>query len=547
MKSGWFRISGYVKQDQFAKDLVLNIRSVMKIPSKDTVVVDNSEVKRVELHAHTMMSQMDGITKIDLGKHTCELVTNAINMGYRGVAITDHSGCQAFPIAYGLIKGHNKKIEDKSKHFKGLYGTELTLVDDTVYIVVRPTEDKLLDNTYVVFDTETTGFNAAGGDQMIEIGAVKIKNGDIIDRFDELIDPKRHIPDKITELTCITDAMVAGCDDEKTVTERFLKWAGNLPMVAHNAKFDISFIEMAMKKYGLGEFTNTVIDTLELSRTLDQGFARHSLSALVKRYKVPWEEDAHHRADYDAEGTAHVFSKMLQKLDSQNYEKISDLERLVSKDEIHKFGRTYHFNAIAKNEVGLKNLFKIISLANTVYLYKTPRILRSKLEELRDGLLIGSGCYESEVFQLAKSKEGEELTNIINFYDYVEVQPPEVYNHLIQTSDFKNQDEVQSHIKKVINATKAAGKIIVATGDVHHFKREDKIYREIIVNQKVPGGGRHPLAKKDITDIPSQHFRTTEEMLEDFSFLGEELAYEIVVTNTNKVLDMVDELSLIHI
>ena len=544
MKSGWFRISGYVKQDQFAKDLVLNIRNVMKIPSKDTKIVDDAEVKRVELHAHTMMSQMDGITKVDLGKHTCELVTNAINMGYRGVAITDHNGCQAFPIAYGLIKSHNKGL-DKDKHFKGLYGTELTLVDDTVDIVLRPKDDKLLDTTFVVFDTETTGFNAGGSDQMIEIGAVKIKNGDIIDRFDELIDPKRHIPSKITELTQITDAMVSGCDDEKTVTKRFLEWTGDLPMVAHNAKFDISFLEMAMKKYDLGEFTNTVIDTLELSRTLDQGYARHSLSALVKRYNVPFDEDAHHRADYDAEGTALVFHKMLVKLDSQNYEKVTDLERLVSKDEIHKFGRTYHFNAIALNKTGLKNLFKIISLANTVYLYKTPRILRSVLNDLREGLLIGSGCYESEVFTLARSKEGEELNNVINFYDYVEVQPPEVYDHLLQMGDFKNLEELHNHIRKVIKATKDCGKMIVATGDVHHFKREDKIYREIIVNQRVPGGGRHPLARKEITNIPSQHFRTTNEMLDDFKFLGEELAYEIVVTNTNKVLDMVEEIEVI--
>ena len=545
MKSGWFRINGYVKQDVYAKDLVLNIRNVTKIPSKDVVIKDDAEVKRVELHAHTMMSQMDGLTKLDLGKHTCELVTNAINMGYRGVAITDHNGCQAFPIAYSIIKSHNKSIPEKDKHFKGLYGTELTLVDDTVNIVVNPSDVFLKDATYVVFDTETTGFNAGGEDQMIEIGAVKLKDGEIIDRFDELIDPKRHIPNRISELTHITDDMVSGCDDEKTVTKKFLKWAGDNPFVAHNAKFDISFISMAMKKYDLGEFTNTVIDTLELSRTLDQGYARHSLSALVKRYNVPWEEDAHHRADYDAEGTALVFNKMLQKLLSQNYEKISDLERLVSKDEIYKFGRTYHFNAIAINKTGLKNIFKMISLANTVYLYKTPRILRSEVERLREGVLIGSGCYESEVFNLARSKEGEELTGVINFYDYVEVQPPEVYNHLVQMGDFKDDTELKNHIRKIINETKAAGKMIVATGDVHHFKREDKIYREIIVNQKVPGGGRHPLAKKDIKEIPSQHFRTTSEMLSDFDFLGSDLAYEIVVTNTNKILDMVEEIEVI--
>lgn len=578
----WYKIKGSVKNDDYSKELTLSATDINNFKVEKQELIDDAPIKRVELHAHTMMSQMDGVTKLDLGKHTCELVEKTIKMGYRGVAITDHSGCQAFPISFGIIKSHNKKIRNDIKNkiselenslleetdnnkkeeinneleknkellknppiFKGLYGTELTLVDDTVNIVVRPTDSPLVNNTYVVFDTETTGFNAGGEDQMIEIGAVKIKEGTIIDRFDELIDPGRHIPDRITELTCITDEMVKGKDNEETVTRKFLEWTGNLPMVAHNAKFDISFIEMAMKKYNLGVFTNTVIDTLELSRTLDQGYARHSLSALVKRYNIPFDEDAHHRADYDAEGTALVFHKMLKKLEAQKFERISDLDKLISKDEIYKFGRTHHFNAIVLNKKGLKNLFTIISLANTDYLYKTPRILRSKLNELREGLLIGSGCYESEVFKEARSKEGEELTNIINFYDYVEVQPPEVYDHLIQLGDFKDKIELQNHIRKVIDATISAGKMIVATGDVHHFYREDKIYREIIVNQKVPGGGRHPLAKNDIKSIPSQHFRTTKEMLDDFSFLPSDLAYEIVVTNTNKVLDMVDEIEVI--
>ena len=403
----WYNFYGKVAMDKYSNELTFTTRykDVEKIEKPVAEkIVDDAPVKRVELHAHTMMSQMDGITGIDLGKHTCELVSKCIDMGYRGVAITDHSGCQAFPIAYGIISGHNKGIEDPSKHFKGLYGTELTVVDDTVDIVVRSDDRPLSGTTFVVFDTETTGFNAGGTDQMIEIGAVKIKDGNIIDRFDELIDPGRHIPDKITALTCITDEMVKGKDNEENVTKRFLAWTGDLPMVAHNAKFDISFISSAMKKYNLGEFQNTVIDTLELSRAIDTGYSRHSLSALVKRYNVPWEEDAHHRADYDAEGTAYVFHKMISKLTMQNLSKISDLDKLIPKDEIYKFGRTYHFNAIALNKKGLKNLFKIISLANTTYLYKTPRILRSKLNELREGLIIGSGCYESEVFIESRSK-----------------------------------------------------------------------------------------------------------------------------------------------
>ncbi len=544
LKEGaWYRFRGYIKNDQYAKDLVFNLRDIEEIPSKNTVFVDDAKEKRVELHAHTMMSQMDAVTKFDLDKHTCELVSNAIKFGYKAVAITDHNGCQAFPICYEIIKNYNKGIEDDSKKFKGLFGTELTLVDDEVNIVLRPTDSSLKDSCYVVFDTETTGFNAGGKDQMIEIGAVKLKNGEIVDRFDELINPGVKLPAKIVELTHITDSMLEGKDNEENVTKRFLAWVGDDPLVAHNAKFDISFIEMAMKKYNLGAFTSTVIDTLELSKAIDPS-GRHSLSALVKKYDVVFDEDAHHRADYDAEGTALVFDKMLKRLLNQKYTSIKDLDKLVSKDDIYKLGRTHHFNAIVLNKTGLKNLFKIVSLANTTYFYKGPRIPRSILSSLREGLIIGSGCFDSEVFKEARSKDGEELANIISFYDYVEVQPPDVYSHLIYTGDFSNEGELINHLKKVINATKAAGKIIVATGDVHHFYEEDKIYRQIIVGTKV-NAGKHHLSKSSIKDIPSQHFRTTNEMLNNFSFLDKDLAYEIVVANTNKVADMVEHFEVI--
>ncbi len=541
----WIRVCGDIKKDDYSKTDILNPKSIEIIPSKEEEVFDDEKIKRVELHAHTMMSQMDGITKVNLDAHTCELVTRCINMGYRGVAITDHNGCQAFPISYEIIKNHNKNIEDESKKFKGLYGAEMVLVEDMISIVTNPKDLPLEDTTFVVFDTETTGFNAAGGDQMIEIGAVKIKNGEIIDTFDELINPGYHIPDNITAITEITDEMVKNADNEKEVTKRFLAWTSDNPMVAHNARFDISFIKSAMQKYKLGEFNNTVIDTLELSRALDSGFARHSLSAIVKRYNVDFDEEHHHRADYDAKGTALVFDKMVKKLTNQNIENINDIEKLISKDEMYKFGKTYHVNLLCQNRTGLKNLFKIISLASTKYLYKTPRIPRSEVTKYKEGLLIGSGCYKSEVFIEARSKDKDDLANIINFYDYVEVQPPECYDHLIQTSDFKNKEEVENHIKKIINAVKDTGKIMVATGDVHHFLKEDKIFRKIIVNQKVPGGGLHPLNKKDIKEIPSMHFRTTKEMLDDFNFLGDKLAYEIVVTNTNKIFDMIDNFEVI--
>ncbi len=540
LKSGnWYKIRGYTKNDQFAKELVLNARDIIKIEKTEETVKDTAEEKRVELHCHTKMSQMDGV--ID----ETDVVKQAMKFGMKAVAITDHNGVQGFPHVFSMVTDYNKHLKEGEEPFKAIYGCELLMIDDNVDIVTRPNDKVMLDQTYVVFDFETTGFNAGGFDSIIEIGAVKIKDGMIIEKYDELINPGRPLPQKIIDVTNITDAMLEGKDNEENAVRRFIEWFGDCPMVAHNAKFDVSFLEMAYRKYNFGTFTNPVIDTLELSRTLDNTYARHSLSALVKRYEVPWDENAHHRGDYDAEGTALVFYKMLKKLSNRNIDIMTDLDKLVSKEEIHKYGRAHHINLLVKNKIGLKNLFKLVSLANTTYLYKTPRILRSVVNEHREGLLVGSGCYESEVFTQAKSKSDDELSNIIRFYDYVEVQPMECYDHMIQTGDFATKVELAANIEKVVRVTEEAGKIIVATGDVHHLKREDKIYREIIVNQKVPGGGRHPLARNGIKEIPSNHFRTTNEMLEDFKFLGEDKAYEIVVKNTNKIADMCDIVEVI--
>lgn len=537
----WLRIRGNTKNDKYSgNELVLNIRDINKIESKNVNRKDNAPLKRVELHTHTQMSQMDGICEAK------QLVKLARKWGHRAIAITDHDGCQSFPDVYHAVCDINSNLNEGEEPFKAIYGCELTLIDDTVDVVVRPTDTEMLQNTYVVFDFETTGFNAGGGDQIIEVGAVKLLNGEIIDKFSELIDPHRPLPKKITDVTGITDELLQGKDDEEEVIKRFVKWTEDLPMVAHNAKFDVSFLERAYQKYNLGTFTNPVIDTLEISRTMDNTYGRHSLSALVKRYDVPFDEESHHRGDYDAEATALVFHKMMKKLYDRNFEKMTDLDKLVSKDEIYKYGNSYHVNILVKNKVGLKNLFKIISYANTKYFYKgSARILRSVLNEHREGLLIGSGCYESEVFLQARSKADEELTNVVSFYDYVEVQPISCYDHLLQMNDFASRDELIEHIKKIIRITKDSGKIIVATGDVHHINDEDKIYREIIVNQKVPGGGRHPLARNNITSIPSMYFRTTDEMMSAFDFLSNEEKEELVIINPNKIADMIDIIEVI--
>ena len=542
----WFKFFGYTKIDQYSRgELVYNVQSVNFSSKKKEEVIDDAVEKRIELHSHTMMSGMDGLTGIDLAKHTIDIVDFAIKLGHKALAITDHNGCQAFPIAYSTVTNYNKGKENNDK-FKVIYGTEITIVDDNVEIVKRSNDSILLENEYVVFDLETTGFNAAGGDSIIEIGAVKLKDGEIIDKFDRLIKPPTPISERITNVTSITNEMVKDCPNELDAVKEFIDWTSDLPMVAHNAKFDTSFIEMCYKKYNLGEYSNTVIDTLALSRALDSDQSRHGLSAITKRYGVEFDEESHHRGDYDALGTALVFHKMMKKLSSINILKISDLDKLVNKNDIHKLGRSYHINLLVQNKKGLKNLFKIISIANTKHFYKGARILRSELESLRDGILVGSGCYESEVFTEARSKSDEEIRDIIGFYDYVEVQPPECYNHLIQTGDFLNEEELINNIKKIIRLTKEAGKYIVATGDVHHLRREDKIYREIIINQKNPGGGLHPLAKKDIQEIPSMHFRTTKEMLSNFEFLHDEnLIHEIVIDNPKKISDLVEFVEVI--
>ncbi len=539
----WYRIQGNIEFDNFAKDLVLAIRNMEEIPSKDAIVQDDEEEKRVELHAHTMMSAMDGVIPFD-EKNPNNLVQYAIKLGHKAVAVTDHNCVQAFPSLYHTVRSYNKGKEGNER-FKVLYGVELNVVNDDVDVIFNPKEYNLLQDTFVVFDTETTGFYA-GVDQMIEIGAVKIKNGEIIDRFDELIDPHRKIPSKITELTFITDEMVKGKDDEETVTKRFLDWVQDLPMVAHNAKFDISFMKAAVHKYGLKKFNATVVDTMSLARILNPEWANHKLQTLTKKYNIEWDEEKHHRADYDAEGTALAFYKMSKILFDRNIETTMSLYESIDVESLVKFSYPFHATVIAKNREGLKNLFKIISIANTKYLYKNdqPKIPRKEIENLRTGLLIGSGCINGEIFEAAITKDDEELVNMMNFYDYIEVQPMSACIHLVgENKTFSTELELQKNIEKIIRVAYSAGKPVCATSDAHHLTKEDKIYREIIVNQKF-NGRLHPLNRKGIK-VPDMHLLTTREMLEEFSFLEESVAKEIVISNPNKIVDMVEEIEVI--
>ena len=536
----WYRIHGNAEFDNFSKDIVISIRSLESIASKDEKMVDDAIEKRVELHAHTFMSSMDSVVSQK------GLIKHAISLGHKAVAVTDHNCLQAYPDLYHEVCSYNKGKEEQDR-FKVLYGAELNVVNDDVDVIFNPQEYNLLDQIYVVFDTETTGFHP-GNDQMIEIGAVKIRNEEIIDRFDELIDPGKPIPKKITELTCITDEMLKGKDTEENVTKRFLEWVGDLPMVAHNAKFDISFMKMAMQKYNLGEFKNTVVDTMSLARILNPDWPNHKLQTLVRRYKIEWNEDEHHRADYDSEGTAKAFYKMAKIMYDQNLETTMDIYNSIDQDELVKFSFPYHICVLAKDKVGLKNLFKIISMANTKYLFKNdqPKIPRKEILAHKDGLIIGSGCINGEIFEAALTKDDDELSQMMQFYDYIEVQPVTHMKHLLQmeSSGFKTEIDIQNHLKKIIRVAKESGKQVCATGDVHNLTKEDKIYRDIVVNQKF-NGRLHPLNRRGI-DVPDMSFKTTNEMLEEFSFLEDnDLIKEIVIDNPNMIASQIEEIEVI--
>ena len=534
-KGSWYRMRGKVQNDNFKHELVLSVYDITWFKKEKEKVVDTAEVKRVELHQHTMMSQMDAVSKLDLGKHTIECVDYAISLGHKAIAITDHNCVQALPIAFQVSKAYNKGKEDKDK-FKVINGTEITLVDEEPVIVKNGTDEDLLTSKYIVFDVETTGLSPYYT-EIIEIGAVLFDRGEIVEEFDEFINIGHPVPLVITQLTGITDAMLKEGKSEEEVIRKFAEFVGDYPVVAQNAKFDTAYMHILYEKYNLGKFNNPVIDTMELGRTLDKESKRNNLTALAKRYGIVWNEDEHHRANYDARGTAYILYKMLEDADRRGLHTLNSLNELISEEEKFKYLRNFHVNILALSKVGLKNLFKIISLANTKYLLNGARILKSVLNEYREDILVGSGCANSEIFEQGRYKTDEELKELIKYYDYVEVQPPDVYSFMIDKGELPSYEALIEHIKRIIRLCDEVGVLVVATGDVHHTRKEDKIYREIIINQKVPGGGFHPLASKRIKEIPSQHFRTTNEMLENFNFLPEDKAYEIVVTNTNKIAD----------
>lgn len=516
-KGMWVRVRGPIQFDTFVRDLIMMGRDLQEIAGPERLDRAPEGEKRVELHLHSPMSQMDAVTSVS--KH----VEQAKKWGHKAIAITDHAVLQSFPEAYSAGKKNGVKI---------LYGVEANLVDDGVPIAYNPQDRSLLDDTYVVFDVETTGLSAVYN-TIIELAAVKVKDGEIIDRFESFANPHEKLSPLIIDLTGITDDMVENAPEINDVIKDFHEWMGDAILVAHNASFDMGFINAALKKVGYEHADNPVIDTLELGRLLYPSFKNYRLNTLCKKFNI--ELVSHHRAIYDAEATGHLLWKMVKDATERGIFNHNQLNEQTSKDD-YKKQRPNHCIIYAQNKTGLRNLYKLISYSHIHYFHRVPRIPKSVLTEHRDGLIVGSACDNGEVFDAMMQKAPEEVEKIAEFYDYLEVQPPSNYYHLIEKEIIRDELALKDIIKKIIDLGKKLGKKVVATGNVHYLNKEDWIYRKILIGSQ---GGANPLNKQT---LPQVHFRSTDEMLDCFSFLPKEVAKEIVVTNTNAVADEIEEI-----
>lgn len=516
-KGMWVKVRGSVQNDTFVRDLVMignDVNEISPITRQDKASDDE---KRVELHLHTPMSQMDAVTSVST------LVGQAKKWGHKAIAVTDHAVAQSFPEAYGAGKKNGIKI---------LYGVEANLVDDGVPIAYNPQDVALPDATYIVFDVETTGLSAVY-DTVIELAAVKMKEGEIIDKFESFANPHHPLSATTIELTGITDDMVQDAPDASEVLKKFSDWIGNDILVAHNASFDMGFLNAGLQRAGFEKVQNGVIDTLELARFLYPHMKNHRLNTLAKKFDI--ELVQHHRAIYDAETTGYLLAKMLKDAFERDILNHNQLNDYMGEGNAYQRARPYHVTMLAQNETGLKNLFKLISMSHLNYFYRVPRIPRSKLQKFRDGILIGTACDRGEVFEGMMQKGIDEVQEAAEFYDYIEVQPPENYKHLIELELVRDERALKDIINNIVKLGEKLDKPVVATGNVHYLNPEDKIYRKILISSQ---GGANPLNRHQLPDV---HFRTTDEMLECFSFLDANKAKEIVVTNTQKIADMIEE------
>ena len=510
----WVRAQGRIEEDTFVRDLVMMMSDIEEI--KKTPKQDKAEEKRVEFHLHSSMSQMDGIPNISA------YVNQAAAWGHKAIAVTDHNVVQAFPDAHSAAEKNGIKM---------IYGMEGMLVDDGVPIAYKPTDRDLKEATYVVFDVETTGLSNQY-DQIIELAAVKVKDGEIIDKFERFSNPHEKLSETIINLTHITDDMLVDAPEIEEVLTEFKEWVGDAIFVAHNASFDMGFIDTGYERLGFGPSTNGVIDTLELSRTINTEYGKHGLNFLAKKYGV--ELTQHHRAIYDTEATAYIFIKMVQQMKELGVTNHKDINKKLSNEDAYKRARPTHVTLIVQNQDGLKNLFKIVSASLVKYYYRTPRIPRSLLNEYREGILVGTACDEGELFTAVMQRDQSEVEKIAKYYDFIEVQPPKLYQDLIDRELIRDTETLYEIYDRILTAGESTGIPVIATGNAHYLFEHDAIARKILIASQ-PG---NPLNR---STLPEAHFRTTDEMLDEFHFLGEDKAYDIVVKNTNELADRIEK------
>ena len=525
-KGGFYRIKAVAMYDKFDHEISLgSVAGIKAITDFREKRQDTSMEKRVELHLHTVMSDNDSVVQIK------DIVNRAYEWGHPAVAITDHGVLQGFPIARHAYEDLRLKEDDP---FKIIYGVEGYFVDDLGDLIIDSKGQSLMDS-YVVFDIETTGFNSVN-DRIIEIGAVRVVEGEIKETFSEFVNPERPIPYKITQLTTITDDMVK---DAPTIEEMFpkvLEFIKGTVLVAHNATFDIGFLKTVAKDLGY-EFDYTYVDTLPLARKLYPELKKHKLGKIAEHLKIKVE--VAHRALDDVDTTVKVLREMMKTLKERGAKTVGDIatkcEDEKAKAEEYKRLQPYHAIILAKNYVGLRNLYKLVSISHLKYFYKKPRILKSLYKQYSEGLILGSACEAGELYQAIElGRSDEEIEEIANDYDYLEIQPIGNNEFLVRNGVVKDDEALKDINRKIVALGEKLNKLVVATCDVHFMDPQDEVYRRILE----AGQGY-----KDADNQAPLYLRTTNEMLDEFKYLGEEKAYEVVVTNTNKVADMCEQIS----
>ncbi|NLK63131.1 MAG: PolC-type DNA polymerase III [Fusobacteria bacterium] len=515
-KNGQFiKIRGKKQPDKFSMgEDVIFASDITLLDTKKRKREDNSSVKRVELHTHTKMSELDSVADVK------DLIDIAAYFGHKSIAITDHGVVHAFPAAYDAAKKHSD--------FKVIFGCEGYLVDDEIKMVIKPKDIPIEEEIYTVFDIETTGFDPYN-DMIIEIGAVKIKGHTEIATFSSFVNPKMKIPKHIIELTGISDDMVIDAPEIEEVLEKFYEFIGDDTLVAHNAMFDTGFIRQKLTLLNK-KLENPIIDTLLWSRNILKDLKKHNLKAVSEYLQV--DLVGHHRAVHDAKATAEIFMKLVNQLIRDNIYKLTEIDDAFENNI--KQSRPLHIILLAQNLVGLKNLYEIISTSHIDYFHRTPRIPKSYLKTKREGLIIGSACESGELIQAyLKGKSDNEIKDIAKFYDYLEIQPNSNNMFMIDAGLIKSEDELKIMNKYIYDLGKELDIPVVATGDVHYINREDYIYRSILLY------GR---GFKDFDRDSGLYLKTTDEMLDEFKYLGVSEAYEVVVENTNKISNMIEKI-----